>query len=90
MDEAKRHMKRKKPIVLLGCQNDIRNDVHGQSSHVTENEGHVLAKEIGADVYLECSSVNLEGVSEVFQSIVTLALKNRKKKSRILSRFLRR
>ncbi|KAL4237350.1 hypothetical protein ACF0H5_002068 [Mactra antiquata] len=90
MDEAKRHTKRKKPIILVGCQSDSRDNTFGQTDLITESEGQALAKEIGADVYLECSSLNLEGISEVFQNIVTLALKHRKRKSRIFSRLLRR
>jgi hypothetical protein len=57
---------------------------------VTLEEGEAFAKEIGADAYLECSSLTMDGVSEVFSSVVNLALKNRKKKSRIFSRLLRR
>ncbi|XP_045184437.1 cdc42 homolog [Mercenaria mercenaria] len=92
IQEAKSHVKRKKPLLLLGCQTDIREKGGRQSGqdYVTQDEGVALAKEIGAEAYIECSSLTMEGVTEVFQSVVTLALKNRKKKSRILNRLLRR
>lgn len=92
IQEAKSHVKRKKPIILIGCQSDVRLKRRHSSgdSYVTLEEGEAFAKEIGADAYLECSSLTMDGVSEVFSSVVNLALKNRKKKSRIFSRLLRR
>lgn len=60
------------------------------SGLVTEAEGRILAREIGAAAYVECSSLTMESIQEVFQSVVSLALKDRKKKSSIIRRFLRR
>lgn len=92
IEEAKSHVKRKKPILLIGCQSDVRQKrTHSSdNNNVTREEGEAFAKEIGAEAYLECSSLTMDGVTEVFSSVVNLALKNRKKKSRILSRLLRR
>lgn len=87
IQEAKSHVKGKTPILLIGCQTDIR-DKHMEQ--ITEVEGRALATEIGADSYLECSSLTMDGISEVFQNVVSLALKHRKRKTSILKRLLRR
>lgn len=86
--EVNRHMKRRKPLLLVGCQTDQRKD--DNPDHVSEKAGSELAREIGADVYIECSAMQGSGVSQVFQTVTNLALKNRKKKTNILHRLLRR
>ncbi|KAH7190472.1 P-loop containing nucleoside triphosphate hydrolase protein [Fusarium oxysporum] len=68
------------PVVLVGLK-DLREDPTttrkiGESSlrFVTEHEGEIVAYEIGAKMYLECSSLSGEGVDTVFEiaSRVTL------------------
>ena len=41
---------------------------------VTEHEGEIVAHEIGAKMYLECSSLSGEGVDTVFEIASRLAL----------------
>lgn len=89
IQETRANIKKKKPIVLIGCQSDVRKTKPVCES-VTTKQGLGLAKDIGADAFLECSSQTLEGVLETFQTVVHLALKNRKKKSKIFSRLLRK
>lgn len=86
--EAKNQTKRKKPIVLLGCQTDVRD--LDDSDHVTTEEGMQLAEDIGAAAFIECSSATMTGISDVFQTVVKVVLKNRKKKLNIFNRLLRK
>ncbi|CAJ0844476.1 6473_t:CDS:2 [Entrophospora sp. SA101] len=80
------------PIILVGTKIDRRNDEstieYLQRSYrepTTYEEGSKVAKLINAVKYLECSALNCEGVSEVFEHAVRTALafslirKNRKK-----------
>ena len=48
----------------------------GESSPrlVTEHEGEIVAYEIGAEMYLECSSLSGEGVDTVFEIASRVAL----------------
>ncbi len=41
---------------------------------VTEHEGEVAAREVGARKYLECSSLSGEGVDDVFEAATRAAL----------------
>ncbi|ESO86199.1 hypothetical protein LOTGIDRAFT_204563 [Lottia gigantea] len=69
-----------KPIILVGMQADTRGIVFPELE-VDQELGHKLAKQIGADNYLECSALTKEGVNSVFNNVVYSALKIRKKGS---------
>ncbi|KAK3591829.1 hypothetical protein CHS0354_007691 [Potamilus streckersoni] len=89
--EAKSSTKRRKPIILVGTQSDLRSDKGCNVDSVVKiDEGNELAKEIGADCFMECSSFHNKGVKEVFENAVQTALKYRKKKTNIFNRILRR
>ncbi|KAG9120050.1 GTP-binding protein Rho1, partial [Ceratobasidium sp. 392] len=72
------------PFILVGCKKDLRHNattieklrLSGQILITTE-EGMELAQKIGARRYLECSSQTGEGVDEVFQWAVRIALTSR-------------
>lgn len=85
--EMKRHTKGKRPVLLVGTQIDLR---QGQDHEVKAEEGAKLASIIGADCYIECSARSREGLKQVFEHVVCSALKYRKKKSKIFSRFFGR
>ena len=86
--EMKNNMHRKKPIILVATQTDLRNTMGFDSDMpITEEEGHRLAKEIGADIYNECTLQNSGSVKKVFTDVVTCALKYRKKKANIMHRL---
>ncbi|PVD32352.1 hypothetical protein C0Q70_07785 [Pomacea canaliculata] len=85
--EIKRHTKKKRPVLLVGTQIDLR---QGAQHEVTTEEGADLAKIIGADCYIECSARSRVGLKQVFEHVVFSALKCRKKKSTIFSRFFGR
>jgi len=57
------------------------------ADHVTTDEGSEFAKEIGAAAFLECSSLSMNGIVEVFQTVIKVVLKNRKRKSSIIKRL---
>ena len=67
--------------MLVSLKKDLREDPIrireiGESSLllVTEHEGEIVAHEIGAKMYLECSSLSGEGVDTVFEIASRLAL----------------
>ena len=69
------------PIVLVSLKNDLRKnqtairDMHGNSVRlVTELEGKLVALQIGAKSYIECSSLSGEGVNDVFEAAARAAL----------------
>ncbi|XP_013077645.2 cdc42 homolog [Biomphalaria glabrata] len=86
--EVKKHIKGKRPIILVGTQTDLR---HGnQETEVTYEEGVSMAKDIGAVTYMECSAKNGSGLDEVFGEVLDKALKRKKRSSsfmRMLSRM---
>ncbi|KAH7190389.1 GTP-binding protein rho2 [Fusarium oxysporum] len=69
------------PIVLVSLKKDLREDPirireirESSLLLVTEHEGEIVAHEIGAKMYLECSSLSGEGVDTVFEIASRLAL----------------
>ncbi|VDM33734.1 unnamed protein product [Hydatigera taeniaeformis] len=67
------------PILLVGCQTDLRG---GSNSTATPySEGKKLAKDIGAVQYVECSAKTNDGVDDVFNKAILIGagLKTRKR-----------
>jgi len=58
------------PVILVGTKTDQR---QGTLRAFTPEQGRALATSIRAAAYLECSSLNGEGVDLVFQTIVRVA-----------------
>ena len=95
LPEIQRHTKRKRPLLLVGTQIDLRSSSSSSSSssscsaqdEVSTEEGGNLAKIIGADCYIECSARSQEGLQQIFEHVVFSALKYRKKKSRLFSKL---
>ena len=88
LPEIQRHTKRKRPLLLVGTQIDLRSSSSSSSQdEVSTEEGSNLAKIIGADCYIECSARSQEGLQQVFEHIVCSALKYRKKKSKLFSKL---
>jgi len=76
VSEIRRHMPNA-PIILLGTKLDLRKDKDTverlkdkKSKPVSYEEGIVLAKQIGACAYLECSALTQSGVKNVFQEVI--------------------
>lgn len=89
--EMKKNMTRKKPVIVVAMQTDLRNKVNYDSDMpVTAQEGQTLTKTIGATCFMECSMNNETTVKQVFAEVVNAALKYRKKKSNIIHKLLGR
>lgn len=78
--EIKHHCP-KVPILLVGTKSDLRNDQQAletlkdqNQTPVTREQGIKLAKQIKAVKYLECASINQEGLDEVFDEAVRASL----------------
>uniref|UniRef100_A0A8C6XJR7 Ras homolog family member J n=1 Tax=Naja naja TaxID=35670 RepID=A0A8C6XJR7_NAJNA len=76
------------PYVLIGTQIDLRDDpktlarlIYMKEKPLTYEHGIKLAKEIGAQCYLECSALTQKGLKAVFdEAILTIFNPKRKKK----------
>ncbi|KAG8804320.1 hypothetical protein FRC17_005994, partial [Serendipita sp. 399] len=71
------HLCRNVPIFVIGCKVDQREDALSlQQGKVltTPEDGQKIAKQIGAEMYLECSAKTNEGVDAVFEHAARAAL----------------
>lgn len=60
------------PILLVGTKHDLREDPKYSSRIISYQQVYHLSKEYDA-IYCECSSVTMEGVKDVFQTVVQIA-----------------
>lgn len=67
-----RKLGRRRPIVLVGTQVDLR---RRNKDHIKVEEGQELARQIRAECFLECSAYTNEGVRQVFQTAVLSSLR---------------
>ncbi|XP_060063037.1 rho-related protein racD-like [Ylistrum balloti] len=72
-------------VMVVALQTDKR-----QSKHVTTEEGRRMTKSIKANGFIECSARNGTDVKDVFENVVRMCLKNRKRKANMLKRILGR
>lgn len=78
------HCRRRQPIILVGTQTDLRRDNSDDS--VSSEEGEQLAKDIGADTFVECTAHDNDSVNHVFEVMTNAGLKFRKKKNSFVKR----
>lgn len=76
------------PILLIGNKTDLREDKESSENlkekgvePITKEEGKMMAKKIGAAVYLECSAKLNSGVKDIFDEAAKLALYTTKESS---------
>ncbi|KAH8814689.1 P-loop containing nucleoside triphosphate hydrolase protein [Flagelloscypha sp. PMI_526] len=88
--EEVRHHLPEVPVILVGCQTDLRGDLEvmkrlesrGYQEPCSFDEGMITALKIGAAHYLECSSLVGNGVMEVFGAAIHAAAQGPIKKQR--------
>lgn len=69
------------PFLLVGTQTDLRGSVVDITECcVRTREGRKMAKRLGAEKYIECSSLEGIGLHEVFQTALAVAKGPIKKK----------
>ena len=77
------------PIILVGTQSDLRNDVNTRvelakykEQPVTESEAKKLAKILGSECYIETSALTQHNLKEVFDEAIVAGLKGRRLKEK--------
>jgi len=82
-----RHHCKDVPIILVATKTDLRQNSstleklkENNDVPITNEEGQALAKEIRAEVYVECSARNMENVGEVFDKAIRTVVNPLKKK----------
>lgn len=72
------------PLILVGTKTDLRRDQRTLdllaaqgTTPITAHQGQAVAKEIGAS-YMECSAKHNDGVKELFNAALKLAMRGRK------------
>lgn len=96
MPELKQHAP-KVPVVLVGTQTDLRNDVRVlvelhqyKESPVTPAMGEQLAAQIGAVSYIECSSLTQTKLKEVFDLAILTGMDQQPVRQHIVNKKPRR
>ena len=81
------------PIILVGTQSDLRNDVNTRvelakykEQPVTEMEAKKLAKELGCENFIETSALTQHNLKEVFDEAIMASLKGRKIKEKMAAK----
>ena len=81
------------PIILVGTQSDLRNDVNTRvelakykEQPVTENEARKLAKDLGCENFIETSALTQHNLKEVFDEAIMASLKGRKIKEKMAAK----
>lgn len=85
--EVRDFLGKRVPVIVVATQTDTRSGLGGD---VSREEGERMAKEIGAERYIECSSADSPSVHSVFENVVLTALKQRKRMGNIFRRVLGR
>ena len=77
------------PIILVGTQSDLRNDVNTRvelakykEQPVTESEAKKLAQSISSECYIETSALTQHNLKEVFDEAIVAGLKGRRLKEK--------
>lgn len=72
------------PCILVGLKTDLRDNADTikelakkNSEPISAEQGKKLAAKIQADCYMECSSKTQDGLKEVFDRAITVALNNK-------------
>jgi small GTP-binding protein len=88
--EIRRYSSPEKPLILVGCKVDLRNDPESlerlsekKLAAITYDQGLKMQKEIKAVAYIECSAVEMTRLDELTRTILeTVAPTTRQKKGK--------
>ena len=76
-----RHNVPKAPFLLVGTQNDLRDNEQTRQKlqkrrqkPITPEEGERLAAKLGANSYVECSALTKKGLKDVFDEAILAVL----------------
>eukprot|EP01101_Sappina_pedata_P010996 TRINITY_DN7103_c0_g1_i1.p1 TRINITY_DN7103_c0_g1~~TRINITY_DN7103_c0_g1_i1.p1 ORF type:complete len:225 (-),score=38.52 TRINITY_DN7103_c0_g1_i1:64-639(-) len=77
----------KTPILLIGTKTDLRDNQEiidelrqKDSSPVTKEDATMMARNVGAELYMECSAITRGGLSELFEQAVKILMRTKKAK----------
>jgi len=71
------------PVMLVGLKKDLRDDAEARGEDVSGDDNprwvstsraQAVQREIGAKMYMECSSLRMEGVDEIFEQATRQAM----------------
>lgn len=68
------------PIILVGCKADLCGTTTRDDLHLNREQAELVARQIGAHTYQECSVFRNEGVSELFEAATRASLSAREPK----------
>eukprot|EP00096_Caligus_rogercresseyi_P015209 TRINITY_DN7659_c0_g1_i1.p1 TRINITY_DN7659_c0_g1~~TRINITY_DN7659_c0_g1_i1.p1 ORF type:complete len:202 (-),score=62.06 TRINITY_DN7659_c0_g1_i1:1112-1717(-) len=87
--ELKARSSRKTPVLLVGTQSDLREDVHtllelnrNSEAPVSEGEARKMAACLGCKGYVESSALTQKNLKEIFDEAITLGIKHRRKRAK--------
>ena len=81
--EIHKHAHKKRPIIVVATQCNLRDTTTYDSDvPVSIHEGEALAKDIGAECFLEISNIAEDSPDSVFRQVVIQTQKQKKKRSR--------
>nr|AAW26008.1 unknown [Schistosoma japonicum] len=72
-----RHFSPNTPIILVGTKLDLRNSSTSPKNNqpsISYEQGLIMAREIGAHKYLECSALTQDGLKDVFDAAIRAVL----------------
>eukprot|EP01084_Bolivina_argentea_P041526 76644_1 len=72
-------------FIIVGTKIDLRNDpffLQKNGESLQMEDGLKLAKEVGAECYLECSALTMDGVNQLFERVVRIGVKLTPKKKK--------
>ena len=91
--EIKKSGSKSVPLILVGTQSDLRNDVNTRvelakykESPITEAESKKLCKDLNCESYIETSALTQHNLKEVFDEAIIYGLKGRKIKEKIAAK----
>ncbi|XP_064602434.1 uncharacterized protein LOC135468231 [Liolophura sinensis] len=92
MPEIKHYNKKRKPVILVGTQTDLREADHiPRDTIISQKEAEKMAELLGASCYLECSALSRDGLQHIFNETLLSAIDvRRKKKHNRLRVFVKR